>query len=145
MKKKILFTLLIIAILSLIALSVYIYIKDSKVIETPAYSTDSYSIKETDDSIVQTLYYASANPIKLVINLKLIDDKVTSVTMDAHYENISYAKSAMKIKYDDCTLTRNNNIVTVTLISGSPIGQERDEVIKNFIMNNWDKTQINEE
>ncbi len=136
MKRKLLIMSIVI-ILILVFIFIYNYIEDTKIREVSNYTSNSFNIEQTDNAIIQTVHYATGyNPIKLITTYNLTSGRVSSITMAAHYETYAFAKDAINKKYENSIISRDGNIVNITLTKSYDLGKTPEEVIKQIELNN---------
>lgn len=131
MRKIIISLMLVLIILTGIASYTYIKNEDTKIRETTNMPSGSYSLVNSDNAVIETKYnFSDAGIIKVITTYEFKNNNLVGVKQETHYINNESAKIAVKLKFDDVTMSRNNNIVTAILTNDSFGGTMQELIAK---------------
>lgn len=140
-KKIILFLLIIILVLTILLIIQIknVYAEDIIIRVISEYSKRHYSVEGTNNHVTYTIYNSvGEDPVKIVFTYKLIDNKVSEITLDAHHQNYSSAKEKMKQKEDGSFSSRtiNGTVVSYHVTkreNDETFGLDKDALIKRIV------------
>lgn len=146
MKKRIVIIAIIVVVLIMIAIGIVWWTDYTKILEEPKYlgSIDDrkYSIEEKDDKVYVTIYLGKTpdgeqyHLLKNVSIYKFVDNKVSEMVYEKHYQNKLQANGYLKTVEDNIQNPKvRDNIIYGTWDVSKMNNITKEELIKAFETN----------